>query len=436
MCQDSIAISQSIRSQIDFSFPRMDESQPHTMESTPQTSEPPLLTITCLCGSQQRDVSPCPAVDQDTGHVAPVITFCDCEECRHLSGVLFVSYLTIHEPFLDAPQGLQCFDCSDGSRRYFCSKCGCHLFKQTRRAPGQDENRLAPTSGLEESEKSLPTSSLWEVATGSVSRSPAQLKVRTVEPTVVSTPDGGLFKYMFSKHHGWEKADEPPLATSAEPTLQGLCACGKLAFNIRQASLADLDGDQVPKSYYADLIYPYQTTADDLRANLQDERWWIRPSEDHTSFRYLAGTCACRSCRLATGFEIQSWTFVPRKNITIRLHTPTGTQWRELDFKVIASMPQDATPLRCYESSPHVFRHFCPGCGATAFWSDKVRPDLVDVSAGLLASADGGAVAQGHLCWWKNRISFEEDAILDRVGWVKNWAEHLVRDLARKMLDT
>lgn len=432
------------------------------MDSSSQTSEPPLLTITCLCGSQCQNVLPRPVLDQDTGQSAPVIEFCDCEECRHLSGTLFVSYLTIHDPFLDVPQGLQYINCSDGSRRYFCGKCGCHLFKQTHQEPGQDKTRVEAISGLDELEKSVPdkeaatttetvnnetsrihnkgigTRSLWEVATGSISRSPANLNVRSVEPTVASTADGGLFRYLFSGHPG--KVDEPHLAASADPTLRGVCACGRLEFNIRKASLADLDGSQAPKSYYADLIYPYKTTAAELTANAQDEKWWIRPSgEDHTSFRYFAGTCACRSCRLATGFEIQTWTFVPRKNITIRLDPPlgepTGTRWPELDFEGIDALPKDATPLGCYESSPNVFRHFCPGCGATAFWSDKVRPNLVDVSAGLLASADGGAMAQGHLFWWKNRISFEEDAILDRVGWAKNWAERLVKKLANKMLE-
>ena len=71
--------------------------------------------------------------------------------------------------------------------------------------------------------------------------------------------------------------------------------------------------------------------------------------------------------------------------------------------------------LRSYESSPGVMREFCPTCGATVFWHDKHRPELIDVSVGLL-DAPEGARAEEWLEWWLARVSFEEDAGREREG--------------------
>ncbi|KAH7379057.1 Mss4-like protein [Cadophora sp. MPI-SDFR-AT-0126] len=130
--------------------------------------------------------------------------------------------------------------------------------------------------------------------------------------------------------------------------------------------------------------------------NLEDEMWWIRGD------RYLAGTCACRSCRLASGFEIQEWTFVPKSNIFF--NTQAGKN-PPLDFadEGIKSV------LKSYESSEGVVREFCGKCGATVFWR-KWRSELIDVSVGLL-EAEEGARAEKWLEWWTERVSFEEGAV-------------------------
>jgi hypothetical protein len=54
-------------------------------------------------------------------------------------------------------------------------------------------------------------------------------------------------------------------------------------------------------------------------------------------------------------------------------------------------------------------------CGATVFWHDKHRPELIDVSVGLL-DAPEGARAVEWLEWWLARVSFEEDAGREGMG--------------------
>jgi hypothetical protein len=66
--------------------------------------------------------------------------------------------------------------------------------------------------------------------------------------------------------------------------------------------------------------------------------------------------------------------------------------------------------LRQYQSSPGIFREFCSICGATAFWHCEERPDLIDVSVGLLRS-ETGARAEDLLDWETGRVSFKEEAL-------------------------
>lgn len=40
---------------------------------------------------------------------------------------------------------------------------------------------------------------------------------------------------------------------------------------------------------------------------------WMRQN----NMRLMAGTCACKSSRLTSGFEMQCWAFVPRVNIRL-----------------------------------------------------------------------------------------------------------------------
>ena len=103
--------------------------------------------------------------------------------------------------------------------------------------------------------------------------------------------------------------------------------------------------------------------------NPGNEAWWI--CADGT--RCLAETCACISCRLASGFDITVWAFIPTSNIF-------------LDSSLDTPFPFDAYPpaLATHTSSPGVTRSFCKRCGANVFWHGSEertgRVGLVDVA--------------------------------------------------------
>jgi hypothetical protein len=118
-------------------------------------------------------------------------------------------------------------------------------------------------------------------------------------------------------------------------------------------------------------------------------RFQIRPQSDGA--QYAAGLDTCASCRLTTGFEISSWFSVSLSQVQMSDTTPFD--------------PTVGT-LRCYSSSPGVFRHFCRTCGAAAFVT-KDNQGWVDVAAGLLR-AEEGARAGRWLEW--TELGFLEEA--------------------------
>jgi hypothetical protein len=210
------------------------------------------------------------------------------------------------------------------------------------------------------------------------------------------------------------------------PIIQASCICGHVQFHITRPD----ERSRTPKSYFPDLMIPYRVK-DPLVCNPDDVKWWLRSgsngdtshSDNEACTRYLAGLCACRSCRLTSGFELQSWTFVPRTNIifpTRSAHTGSSPgdapasdhPWVEADFDDL----HDWDVLKAYASSDGVTREFCPGCGATVFWHDTARPELIDVSVGLLEWGDDGDGLGSWLDWWTERVSFAEESALGRSG--------------------
>ncbi|KAI8933070.1 hypothetical protein NX059_009715 [Plenodomus lindquistii] len=181
---------------------------------------------------------------------------------------------------------------------------------------------------------------------------------------------------------------------------------------------------KLASSPFPDLLIPHHLNKS---ANPSNEPWWL-PS----STTYLAGTCACKSCRRASGFDITFWAFVPTANIF-------------LDAEFTQPFPDDAEVLpplwgtmKMYDSSEGVTRTFCGRCGANVMWSGSKethgRDGLVDVAVGLL---DGeGARAEGMLGWWGDRVSFvEEEGNADLVkgleAGLREWAERKKGDMLR-----
>ncbi|KAF5593983.1 hypothetical protein FPANT_4978 [Fusarium pseudoanthophilum] len=195
--------------------------------------------------------------------------------------------------------------------------------------------------------------------------------------------------------------------------LDALCACEAVHLRITRPN----EASYLPHRSYPDLMYPYCSTDESITSNPSDEKWWIKGD------KYLAGTCACESCRLASGFEIQTWAFIPRANLLI-LSAEGSESEVPLDFE---RLPTGA--LKAYQSSQGAVRHFCGGCGATVFWRDATDPSVVDVSVGLFR-ADEGARAENWLHWHKSRISFAEEVQTHRSGPLATAAQGLLGTLS------
>ncbi|KAK3331164.1 Mss4-like protein [Apodospora peruviana] len=356
-------------------------------------------TISCLCGSSRQTVSllsPNPWTN---------VSLCHCDTCRHTTGQLFVSYIGIASP--SSLENLSVYSPSTSRRiYYFCATCGCHVFRRSADNP------------------------TWEVGTGVITHSPDLPSNNPPElgwhhEHVDATKDGGLSIWL-------GPPPPPPLTASDSDTLSASCHCQEVSFTITRPSPGI---STAPKSGFSDLIHPFKTTPQSIVSNPQDIKWWLchgnPPSKvdpDKFPTHYLSGTCACRSCRLISGFEIQSWAFIPRKNI----FSPSlpNTPPKPLEFS------QHPLRLKSYESSKGVLRDFCPTCGATVFWHDKWhRPDLIDVSVGLFKSPDG-IRHKSWLAWFTDRVSFAEDVDLDRTGGCAEWAKRLVGELQVGMIGT
>ncbi|KAI1417195.1 hypothetical protein F5Y13DRAFT_81740 [Hypoxylon sp. FL1857] len=411
------------------------------------------VLISCHCGAAKQTVTLYSPGTQATP-VPLDINLCHCHACRHTSGLLCVSYAPISTP--PSLSGLRIYpnesspsSSTAGLNRYFCNTCGCQIFRYERRSNNGNEG----------------PDGLWAVATGIIigragakdehaeqehdSNGPLLKHARHLHTT--GTKDGGLSPFididsaeepseLERRGHGTTSPLHPTSSTNdeeSEEMLQAHCHCKNVRFHITRPDASS----RLPHSGFPDLMIPFKTSPREVITNPQKEKWWLCPQGDPSPTKYLAGTCTCRSCRLVSGFEIQTWAFVPRSNIFFLPPSPPPSASTSpppppsSPPSLSGTIPLDFTTLppgilQSYESSPGVLREFCPRCGATVFWHDRWRPDLVDVSVGLL-DAPEGARAERWLDWWHGRVSFDEDAENERFGEVADWARGLVDSLAQ-----
>lgn len=393
------------------------------------------LLISCLCGQARQAVQITPSILASSGRPEKTesllpVSLCHCNTCRHCTGLLCASYIPISQP--QSLDGLRAYVSSSHCTRYFCATCGCHVFRSQINAAQQDVGdddilRQDPRSGAD------PLAS-WKVATGTIiGEGPQQGQKQGDEEVkfaysdhhfVENTGDGGLSVWLpqiKSSLSGPSHLDTTLSSPGVPSSVQATCGCGSVRFLITHPDASS----RLPRSNYADLLHPYQSTPAEHIVNPSDEKWWLCPRKGGSTV-YLAGLCACRSCRLASGFEIQAWAFVSRSNIFV-LDRSSAIASDDAMGKPL-TFPLSPSQVSTYESSPGVLRDFCATCGATLFWHDRWRPDLIDVSAGLL-SAPEGVRAEGLLEWHTGRVSFAENAELGRTGPMGRSARQLVDEI-------
>lgn len=332
-------------------------------------------SVSCLCRDVTQEIQLDPTADHSH------LQLCHCANCRSITGLLSASYyLMRHEPAtLD---GLQIYQESPHVTRLFCRTCGTHVFARL-----ELNGQYLVASGLLVANDTPPVKSIhhWKIQ---------------------DTVDGGLSKFF----PGWPSSETCALQSFCEHTgsstglnlnsnsssnphdtpleqqnrlLRARCHCGGIEFYITPPDTSSTEA----WSPWPDLLVPYHSGSSDNPDNI---KWWLR--DDQT--KYLAGTCACTSCRLGSGFPIQTWAFIPKSNLLNAAQSP-------LTF--------DRGTMRQYSSSPGVYREFCSCCGANVFWHNAERPTIVDVSVGLLEG--DRARVEGWLEWATGRVSFTELAI-------------------------
>lgn len=350
---------------------------------------------------------------------------------------------------IEAPErttGLVTYWSTQYLERFFCGTCGCHVFWRGV-GPEEDIAWAVATGVIEGYAGDAGPGHPLEGDAGSL---PEPQYGRHIN--VVGTKDGGLSTFLpdirgrtMDDTSRWgEQGDEviAEIGTGKQEVLPASCHCGKVSFHVTRPDRSS----SVPKRGHTDLIHPYCSTPPDIAANPGDEKWWLRLPRPETSSsqapeaenrlkptRYLAGACACRSCRLVSGFEIQCWAFVPRSNIF--LHVPLRDTTDPGTTGTISPLDFNTLPpgiLKSYHSSPGVVRDFCASCGATVFWRDNPGGEVVDISAGLFDAVEGSR-AEDWLDWWTGRVSFSEEAKTGRTGEVAARAEGLIESLEKGM---
>jgi hypothetical protein len=327
------------------------------------------------------------------------------------------------------------YQTSENAVRYFCSTCSAHLIFRYLGKPSEE-------GGEREG-------AYWCVAAGALERTEG-----IVEPGyhiyTEDTLDGGLADHLRSIGHlklpryrrqpgsellplGW-KATKNPEGVD-DNTLHFACHCKTLQFKITRPNVQST----LPHAAFPDLLYPYDITHLAKLRNSGDVKWWLRPLGSSEPTKYFAGHCACTYCRLTSGFEIQSWVYVPRGNILDMDGQPIALQEVEEDEltevqeamkKLGVASPSSASEesqaaaaaslepagarmpgLKQYISSPGRYRESCHKCGATAFAWQVGRPDLICVAVALVDETQDGARAESWFDWCLTRVGFIEQAV-------------------------
>ncbi|KAF1982258.1 hypothetical protein K402DRAFT_311313, partial [Aulographum hederae CBS 113979] len=314
----------------------------------------------------------------------PLSTYlCHCNISRRISGLLCTSYVPIPSQNNAPPDlsALTAYPSSSTVTRYFCSTCGTHLF-------------LHHTSSS--------SSFSFSVSTGSLDRSAGIVNFKGhmhIEPTL----DGGASDWIPSigaaaaqrwlgvpgesqaVPSGWRGVEVRGTRPTSSEKLHAYCHCRGVEFYITRPNKESRNA----ASPFPDLLVPYNSSSVGSSTNVP---WWIPHEAPHC---FLAGTCACTSCRLSSGFDFVAWAFVPASNIFQADGQPF-------------SIPFGS--MKTFASSKNVVRTFCAKCGAGVFYTNATRPTIVDVHVGSL-DAESGVRAEKWLKWETRRVSFAEEGM-------------------------
>ena len=310
------------------------------------------FTAACKCGSFNQPFT------LPTSAFPLKSALCLCTSCRHTTGHLFATFAVIPGPMPSASllTHLTKYASSELLDRYFCPVCGASVLNVDKR-----DNE-------------------WELATGVLGfeeqgggKGPLDGRLNRVIMWVGDTGDGGAVHWLgegraegFGGRFLRGRGSEPV----TEEVIQELLAKGKEVEE--QADV--LEGN---------------CHCGDVEVRL------FKPDKGSSERDASAELCCCTSCRLSSGFEVNSW-----------------VHWLKDKVKMAdgESYEQGMEKMGHYVSSKDTHRYFCKRCGATVFYD---RPDLkrLDITLGLF-NAPEGSRGENWFTWNPDRedVSYLEDA--------------------------
>ncbi len=285
--------------------------------------------------------------------------------------------------------------------RYFCQRCGCHVFLCHEH---ENENQWFCLGGIIE-----PKGGGGRGRDGWVKD-----VVRIQEQIFITdTVDGGLAGI-------WLELGGRKIAT-----WNGYPKEGAKKFDLPHADILAL-----PANSIANLDPPKE--GDFLKAechcggvSLLIKRADYGPEEKSRYIpkdrkKYLTYMCACRSCRLSTGVSLVPWTTLPLSSANAHILNDNSPSKIPVIFSNSSAELNPGLTLKIYQSSANVLRSFCGKCGATvSYWSAE-RPGEVDLVAGIFRAREG-AMARGWCEWDWGRCSFAEEGLDEEI--LKAWEE-------------
>lgn len=185
-----------------------------------------------------------------------------------------------------------------------------------------------------------------------------------------------------------------------------------------------------------DFVFQRQKAEEEFMAKTKSELpFFVHPETK----KLMASIDPCDSCRLSSGVDFWTWTFVLLRHIDFAPNTSGSESTFPDDTKFLKAAVAKEGPdrdarlgtLAYYASSKDVQRYFCSRCSASVFYAVDDRPEMIDLAVGLLDSADG-ARAESLLSWGMVRTLPKfvwRDDMLN--GWRKQWLESVEAEAER-----
>jgi hypothetical protein len=374
--------------------------------------EPVQITAQCLCKQHKYTAS------VPRSSLPLKATACHCNSCRKCTGALYSSAI-LKWPGDDGAirdSTLKRYKFSQQFTVLFCGTCSSPMFIGMHAAPKTEtETETAPA----------PAS--YGVMTGALSNDGPDGLVRIENHVYVGdTKDGGMSMFMRKPNGDGVEARRWMGLTSKSDQVAFDWPVG-----MRPGSEVQNKPAEIPVRCHCggvDLVFQRAKAEEEFSGKAKSALpWFVHPETK----KLMASIDPCDSCRISSGVEFWTWTFVLLAHIGFPSKTGSNNSSFPKDTKelkaAVSKKGPDRDPrlgtLEYFASSEDVQRYFCSRCSASVFYAVDDRPELVDLAVGLLDSEDG-ARAESLLCWSmvKTLPKFVwRDDMLN--GWRKPWLE-------------